>query len=199
MSRNPWQVVPGEQLVELYQTSSLRDIVPKRSVVYSWRLSLRPPLGASTNGTTLTDWVDTLMALPLGAVEETRVSHTLRIESVQIRGGGLGEEKKRVLKAFLKARENRIWFLRYLESLGPISLALYTGETGNLYSRVRQHLDGLSDFGAMINGHSELSWEKLDLYYVDVGEPSESASKTRKLLEYITAVLTMSGFTKRPG
>ena len=199
MTGNPWQVVPGEELVGLHQAGEIGDVALERSAVYSWRLSMRPPSGVATNSESLTDWMDTLLSLPYGEIGNTRLSHTLSLGSIEVRGTGLGDEKKRVLKAFLRTRDNRQWFLRYLESLSPSTLALYTGETGNLTARIQQHMDGASDFGNQINNHSGLTWDKLDLHFVDLGKPTDSSNKTRKLLEYITAVTTLSGYTKRPG
>jgi hypothetical protein len=194
-----WRLARGEQILELYHTGQMSDIIPERAAIYLWRLSMRPPAAARATAQALTDWLDSLLTLPLGEVTDSRVSHALRIASLEVRGGGLGEEKKRVIQAFSADRRNRQWLLRFLETLGPQSTALYAGETGNLYSRTKQHLNGDSDFGLMVREHIRLSWEMFDLHYVELGDATEQPSEVRKALEYMTAVMTVSAFTKRPG
>ena len=88
---------------------------------------------------------------------------------------------------------------RFLSELAPMSVGLYVGETLNLPSRVKQHLDGETDFGELVSENPMLDWASLDLHYCDLGPPSPDSTEIRKTVEYLTAVMTVAGFTKRPG
>ena len=90
---------------------------------------------------------------------------------------------------------------QFLQELSANLPAMYVGETGNLAARTTQHMTGLSDFGSAMINSSEVEWPDLDLQYLAVGSKDAEARQApfRKTLEYISATLTVAGYTRRPG
>lgn len=199
MSSDGWRISSGEDLVDLYHSDDLGAELPKNAAIYVWKLAMRPSSADRATGRALARWVDQLLTLPLGEVAEKRISHAVKIRHFELRGDGLGTDKLRTLARFASNETNRLWLLRYLEALSPYVASLYAGETGNLQARVMQHIRGDSDFGATVLEHDQLSWDMLDLHYVPIGPATEKPSDARKAIEYLTAVMTVSAYTQRPG
>lgn len=78
----------------------------------------------------------------------------------------------------------------------PLTGSVRPGETGHLPTRIKQHLQGDSDFGHLVLVHPQLSWASLDLYYYSLGRPTDGAKEIRKALEYVTSTITIAGYTR---
>lgn len=146
----------------------------------------------------LLEWLDGAANVPFGEVRERRLSHYLKVGSLQLSGGGLPDDKRRTFASFLKNSKNRRWVAEFLADLSGHSPALYVGETGRLPMRVLQHLRSETDFGIFIE-KSTLDWSQLRLFYVNLGSASPDEKPTRTALEYLAATLTIAGRTSRPG
>lgn len=194
-----WQVARGETLLELQQSGELRSELPVCSAVYLWKWNLRPRGTDATTPSSISTWISFLLDTPRGDVQDARLGHFLRINSIEITGPQLDQRKKRVLEVFAEKRANRQWLRHYIEDLASHSTTLYTGETGNLPLRIHQHIGGDTDFGKTVTEHPSLAWEALDLHYYNLGEPTSGPTEIRKALEYVTAIITLSGYTRRPG
>lgn len=194
-----WQRSRGEDLVELFREGSLDDDLPKCQAVYLWKWNLRPSPAHHLSAKPFARWLSALIASPNGRASNVRLSHFLHLSQLELRGGRLSDTKVRALEQFLASPGNRGWMKRFLNELAPLSVGLYVGETMNLSARVRQHLEGDTDFGILVSEHPLLAWENLDLHFCDLGPQSSESTEIRKTIEYITAVLTVAGFTQRPG
>ena len=195
-----WQLVSGADLYGLSQDGeSLATLLPLTPAIYMWKLRLRAEgLVAHDPERTLRQLVR-LTKIPQGRTQPISTSHGLTLLGIEVCGPGLPENKKRVLAKFLTQPKNGRWMIKYLESLEQHLPALYVGETGNLAKRAFEHISGLTDFGHTVLAEPELTWSELNLYYMPVGGPSDSDSPLRKAVEYITAVVTVSAFTRRAG
>jgi hypothetical protein len=199
VSETRWGNVRGEDLVELDQDGELATALPERAAIYLWKWSLRPRPADTLTPDSVVTWIDEAVSVPRGVATQVRASHFAWVNELELRAGSLRPDKRAALRRFAEKPGNRRWLGTFLEQLGAHTPALYAGETGHLPTRIRQHLRGESDFGALVEGHARLCWEKLELHYYDLGPPREGNMITRQTFEYIAAALTIAGYTSRPG
>lgn len=195
-----WTAVRSTDLVEAYETESLRDVLGRQSAIYMWKLTMRFPDIGMSDAAALVDAIDRLLRMPYGRIMRHRLSHFATIPQLDLRGSGLPNEKKAQLYGWASRRgANRKWLRSFIESLSQHAPALYVGETGNLRHRIRAHMSAETDFGLTIAKDQSLDWQLLDLYYLPVGPESDEDSNLRRALEYVTTVVSIGGFTTRPG
>jgi hypothetical protein len=196
-----WKSELGEDLVnELEVTNNLKSILPNSPAIYLWKLRITPTPAQSASPITYTSWLNDLCSTPLGRVISKPLSHYLQLNDLELRGRGLPDHKQAFFLEFLSTRPGRIWMTKFLRGLNEHIPALYVGETDQLATRTKQHLTGESDFGQQIIGTMDLTWRQLEIYYAPVTHANEErATAARRSFEYITACLTVAGFTNRPG
>ena len=195
-----WQSCRGSVLQNAVEAGeSLKHYIAEGGGVYFWKARYRAEAWESSDAASMVAWLDRLTSGIHGRSTMTTISHVLQIPSVEIRGGGLNEEKRQYLLQFLKSAPARKWLADYIESLEKFSPTLYVGETGNLRRRASEHVRHLTDFGLYVQEASDLSWEFLDFYYLPLGGFESKPEKLRKSIEYVSAALTIAGLTKRPG
>lgn len=194
-----WAHVRGADLQEAFDSGTLQAELPSVQAIYMWKWSLEALEHELSDPDSALAWLMTLTSIPAGRILGLRLNHFLRIDEAHLGGCGLPPSKVGVFRQFLQKSKNRRWLHRYLRDLAAHAPALYVGETGNLPVRTRSHLAGNTDFGEMVSGSPVLDWSKLDFYYCQLGEASDNSSEFRKSIEYLTAVLTLAGFTSRPG
>ncbi len=196
-----WQSCRGSMLQSAVEAGeSLKHyIFADGGGVYFWKARYRPEPWESTDAASMVAWLDRLTSGIHGRSTTSTISHVLQIPSVEIRGGGLNQEKHQYLSQFLKSALARKWLAEYIESLEKFAPTLYVGETGNLRRRAAEHVRHLTDFGLYVQEASDLSWEFLDFYYLALNNFEQKPEKLRKSIEYVSAALTIAGLTKRPG
>ena len=197
---NGWLHVSGADLHGLYEEGKpLVALLPETPAVYMWKLRLRPDdLIIHDPDRTLRQLIR-ISRISQGRTQAIPVSHGLRLLGIEVCGPTLPENKKRILAAFLTQPANSRWMLNYLEDLEQHLPALYVGEAGNLSKRILNHLSGITDFARLLETDPDLTWGDLNLYYSHIGGPADADNPVRKAVEYITAVVTVSAFTQRPG
>jgi hypothetical protein len=195
-----WQLVSGVELFELYQSGeSLTTLLPTVSAVYMWKLRLADDHLVSHDPDLTLRHLIRLTRTPQGRTLPIAASHGLTSLGIEVCGPGLPSFKQKTLAKFLTKPKNNRWMISYLRNLEQHLPALYVGETGNLPKRAKEHLAGLTDFGQTIGQERQLDWADLNFYYTSLGSATEVESAPRRAIEYITAVLTISAFTRRPG
>lgn len=195
-----WQFASGADLYGLYSEGKpLATILPQAPAVYMWKLRLRlDDLIVHDPDRTLRQLMR-VTKVSQGRTHPIPTSHGLRLLGIEVCGAGLPDYKQKILTQFLARPANSRWMLNYLEGLEQHLPALYVGETGNLSKRAFDHISGVTDFARLLEHDPELTWEDLNLYYASIGGPTDADSPLRKAVEYITAVVTVSAFTQRPG
>jgi hypothetical protein len=195
-----WQLVSGRELYDLYQGGeSLTTLLPTVSAVYMWKLRLIDDDLVVHDPDLTMRHLMRLTRTPQGKTLPMAASHGLLSLGIEIRGPGLPQLKQRALAKFLTKPANNRWMISYLRELEQHLPALYVGETGNLPKRTKEHLAGLTDFSQAITQEPQLNWPSLNFYYNNLGSATDVENPLRKAVEYITAVLTVSAFTRRPG
>jgi hypothetical protein len=197
----PWKRVFGADLVELVDSHlPLTSVLDEGAAVYVWKQAIIPSPGQRHEPSLLVDWLDTLCTSPRGETLSAQLSHFIHVAGVEIRGRPLTADKRQVLQAFARASTNRRWLLAYLRGIEQHMPALYVGEAEDLPARVQQHMQGVSDFGALVNSRADLDWGNLNLHYVTIPlDPDGKSTSVRRAIEYLTASLAIAGFTRRPG
>ncbi|MBA4021711.1 MAG: hypothetical protein C0482_05060 [Gordonia sp.] len=180
---------------------AFESILPKNPGIYIWKLSLTPTESQQHDCIEYAKWLDELCALPHGKIVDRQLSHFLRIESIELRGRSMPQDKINFFAAFMKNSTNRKWMTRYLADLDRHVPALYVGETESLSSRAKDHISGHTVFSEQVKSELGLDWANLTLHYLSLGVNADQPqqSLTRKSLEYLTACITIGGYTKRPG
>lgn len=200
MADAAWARVRGTDLIEAYEARSLRDILPSQQAIYAWQRSLRPTDVEQSSPDAFIEYLNRVLRATTGEIRGEMITHALHLGStLKIQGRGLTATQEEVMSDFLRSPNNRRWLARYLGRLAPHSTSLYVGETNCLPERIGQHLGGLSDFGQAVEQAEGLHWTELDLMYAQLGPSSDGPPDVRRTLEYITAVVTLSPLTKRPG
>jgi hypothetical protein len=195
-----WDQVSGSDLAELFQSGdSLEILLPRVAAIYMWKLRLADDRLVVQNPRQTLRQLIKLATTPQGRTRALSASHGLVSMGVELCGGGLPTPKVQALGKFLEQPKNNRWMINYLRNLEQHLPALYVGESGNLPKRIREHLSGSTDFGQIVVNEPRLDWRGLNLYYMSMGPPAQSDNPVRKSMEYLTAVLTVSAFTQRPG
>lgn len=207
MDYGKWHEVNGAELEEAAAgEESLEQILLPCQAVYVWRHACRVSPAVSKDPDLFYKWVNEHVSLPFGDVSSRRMSHFLEVEKLILRGAPLSNEKKKVLKNLVYQSKGRKWLSSFMNSnLAVFIPPLYVGESGNLPSRVRDHLNGQTGFGNKIIENRQLSFSDLTLSYFALGavredeDSSKSVRDRRQLLEMILTNLTISGFVDRRG
>lgn len=192
-----WQVVRGRDLTEAYGVFPITSVLSNSAAIYMWKRNLAPPWLAQHSRQEMYDWCKKLVETPSGVIEGAQISHSLKSLGFEL--VGKLDAKKDSLNEFLSTPEHRKWAFKFLQDLEPHTPPIYVGQTQNLEKRVRSHMSGVDGFGKKISEHSNLSWDDLHLRYCIVTGKVEVTKKYIEAMEYITQVLTISGYTTRAG
>ena len=200
MPSQKWQDVRGDDLVEHFDSGSIAELLPERSAVYIWKRNLRYRGSESATAEDLTAWIAQQVRTPNGRILSKQISHFARIPEFELRPKDLDPKRRKVFTNwFLRNPGNKRMMERYMSGLAAHLPALYVGETGNLPKRIRQHLNEDTQFDKTVAFDSDLSWLDLDLFYLDLGDPSDNESQIRQAIELVTTAVTIGGFTRRAG
>ena len=198
------RVLGGDIKDALDKEDYLDIYIEKCSAVYLWRRNFRPPANISSNIDLTLKWFNKLRLVSHGEIINKTLNHFIKINKIEFLPGDWSEGKQAVLNSFLSNRKQRILFCDYLCALSVFSPPLYVGETGNLVSRVKDHTNGQSKFGKMVNNSKYLDWSDLDLYFVKIGDVSieEKAldeDNPRTMLELVATDISFAGHVSRRG
>ena len=196
-----WEKVTGPEVLEGL-LSGFDGIVPSASGIYAWKLCVGTR-ERIFHGRHMVEHIDKRCSSPVGTAEG-RIGSTVSysINKLTVSGKPLPEEKKQLLEAKASSEGNfRLWMERFLGTLDSFAPTLYVGETSDLSARVRDHLNGSTGFGKVIEDEASLSWDDLDFYYMtlDIFGNNENSAKFRKSLEYVTTMISVSGYVGRAG
>lgn len=198
-----WIRVTSDELLDANDsTVAMQQLLPNNPAIYLWKRNFSPPTGSLSDQVALFKWILRLTETSIADVHHISLSHFGQIEMLKISGTGLPGPKSATLQKFLNSPQNRKWILSQLRALATHTPALYTGESNTLRTRISQHLNGETNFGQKIEQSEHLDWGDLDLFYTDLGKgfpDTEAGSETRRALEYLFTMLTVSGMTDRPG
>jgi hypothetical protein len=121
-------------------------------------------------------------------------------------GTGLPSEKSSVLGKLLDQPNGVSKAKRILQALQDVVPAMYVGEANDLRVRLRQHLNGETEFASQLAREEILSWNDLAVSFLVLGQQPSSdtsettdAAKVRRAFEYLAAELAIATYTKRPG
>ena len=184
----------------------LEGIIPTTPAIYIWKL--RPyTLGMEQMlpWRSFLDHIDDRLTAPM-TEKYSMDKRMLFISEVELKGQKITDEKREQLEEMQNTVGKQRYFKDFLKTLAPHSPSLYVGETENLRARTIQHLKSQSDFGRKIEEHKELTFEDLDFYYLAFGAEFESNFSeekdrllVRQTLEWIATMISLAGFTSRPG
>ena len=205
MSADPkWEKATGPEVVEGL-VSGFAGVVPAVSGIYVWKLAVRPR-DRVRHGGLMVDHIDARCTAPVGKAKGRLVGALINVNNLTIAGKPLPNDKRALLKQKADRSPNfQLWMERFLETLDGFAPSLYVGETNNLRTRVRAHLNGDTDFGKEIQNNTDLIWENFDFYFIKLdsftppnGDTAES-TRFRKSLEWITTMISTSGYVDRAG
>lgn len=201
-----WISVAGSDVLASVQRSEPLDVLVENcQAVYIWQRNLRPPPRILSNPVALYEWLDRAVTLPYARINSVSLTHYITLDSLTIGGGELTEAKILTLRRLLANASGRDLAARFVASLAQYVPPLYVGETGDLQTRIRQHLAGDSQFAQWLQNKMLISWEEVDLHYFRVGPPlppgedTPNSKEVRTLLEFLTTRLTLAGGVARPG
>jgi hypothetical protein len=192
------EAISGTDLVRALQAGNLGDLLPKQSAIYLWKLRVKPEV-ARQNGQGLLEHMDRIASLPQGRLSDIPLGRGLLIQDFLLGGTGLTDKKREELAKLVRTPKGATFVWRYLMFLQTQIPAIYVGETGDLPRRIKEHLDGATDFGGTVIADPDLEWEDLMLEFVRMGEPADDGAPPRRALEYLATLLTISSYTQRPG
>lgn len=201
------ETLPATVLLDDLANGDALLSIPNLPGLYFWRLSLFPP--AHLTDEDARGWkrhVDRLSRLPQGRASGVRVTHSLTFDGLVLGGTGLPNEKSSVLGKLLDQPNGVGKAKRILQALQDVVPALYAGEAKDLRVRLKQHLNGETEFASQLAREEMLTWSDLAVSYLVLGQQpstdtsdSTDAAKVRKAFEYLAAELTIATYTKRPG
>lgn len=192
------QTFSGSDLVHAFRGIGQVDLLPEQSAIYLWKIRVMPNV-ARRDGQGILKHIDRISQLPQGRLRNVPIGRGLTIEEFLIGGTGLNERKRSDLSQLVRTANGAtvVWkFLMFLQGQMP---AIYVGETGDLPRRIKEHLEGSTDFGRTVNEDPVLTWEDLVLDVVRMGDVGEDGVPSRRALEYLTTLMTISSYTQRPG
>jgi hypothetical protein len=199
-----WEKATGPEVVEGL-ASGFVGIVPAVSGIYVWKLAVRTR-DPVRHGRLLVDHIDARCTAPVGKAKGRLVGHHINVTNLTVAGKPLPRDKRALLEQRADRNPNfQLWMDRFLETLDGFAPSLYVGETNNLRTRVRAHLNGDTDFGKEVQVNTDLIWEDFDFYFIKLdsftppkGDTAES-TRFRKSLEWITTMISTSGYVDRAG
>ncbi len=174
------------------------DLLPEQSAIYLWKIRVMPDV-ARRDGQGLLNHIDRLAQLPQGRLRDVPIGRGLMIEEFLIGGTGLNERKRADLVQLVRTANGATFVWKYLMFLQNQVPAIYVGETGDLPRRIKEHIEGSTDFGRTVNDDPVLTWEDLVLDVVRMGEVGDDGVPSRRALEYLTTLMTIANYTQRPG
>ena len=200
-----WQNYSGKQLKELYQSaeSGLVGAIPNKPGIYMWKLrASTPEMERESRWTQFVDLLDERCNTKLGEHLPNQ-GHWISYGPVEIRGNKLTEHKKNTLNR-LKRTAQQTYTREFLQHLNAHTPALYVGEAKDLLLRINQHLNEETDFATRMK-EGGLSFDKLHLWWWELDQQFEKIfeevddQSIRQTLEYITNMVSIGAYTKRPG
>lgn len=191
-----WKSQEGIYLSEYLSLNSLDEILPNVPGVYAWKLNpvSRALVPADYEG--ILRQLLHVMGLPLGRLEGKRLSHSLMLGGLEIRGQSLERDKLNAIKDWLKDIDNASWMISYLSQIDRHMPALYVGNTNSIVKRVKQHMSEASGFGARVAKHPKLNWRDMTLHWLELPGASKPVLES---IEMITQSLSVSAFSERIG
>lgn len=194
-----WERIEATQ-IESYD-GALSDLVGSGPAIYMWKRHFKPSPSEMADSRTFMRWLNRVISAPVAELEGVKVSHFLSIRGIRLSGDLTSEKVEYLHKMAAKPSGRRI-ISQFVSALSEQTPALYVGETDEVSRRVREHLDGRTGFGTIINLSDTLSWDDLEFHYMSlrVTQPdSDGAKQFRTALEQIAANVTIAGLTKRAG
>ena len=174
------------------------DLLPEQAAIYLWKIRVMPDV-ARRDGQGLLNHIDRIAQLPQGRLRDVPIGRGLLIEEFLIGGTGLNDRKRADLVQLVRTPNGAAFVWKYLRFLQGQVPAIYVGETGDLPRRIREHMEGATDFGRTVNSDPILTWDDLILEVVRMGDVGEEGVPSRRALEYLTTLMTISSYTQRPG
>ena len=190
----PWLSFSGPELISILESDlNLTGTVPSSPGVYMWKLNPGAGNLSYSKPDGIIDRLKKITTASQGRVERNS-HHSIRSE-VDIAGNGL-QGKQDLLSRLVYQKENAKWLIGIMESLSVHLPSLYVGQSGDLATRIAEHVKGNSDFSDRLIAEGAYSFEDLIVYILVM----EGASKeVREAIEHVISVITIAGFTKRVG
>ena len=203
MARIRWKSVVGGELLEAGKgATTLDDLLDDCQAVYLWRRRIVAPRHVASNSHQLSQWLDRALAVPYSLVGPSQITHYITSRGFAIGGGPLSVAKQVTLKPISVDPSLRVMLGEYVASLSDFTPPLYVGETGNVRRRVREHMNGETQFSQTLQLEIGLGFSDVVLYYLNLGpstDGEEDKHASRTLLEAIACRLTLAGNVRRIG
>jgi hypothetical protein len=201
MAPGIWQTYSGQELEDMFlRSEDLGTLLPRGSAVYVWRRHLTPPSEIAGNGALFARWMAEAVKVPSAKLPRQDLSHFLSVDGVSLGGNPLTDDKVSTLREWLIDAQSRKWMAKFVGSVSDLAPPLYVGESDELPRRIKEHLNGDTDFSTTLLALG-LKWTDCRLSVCPV--PSEmlkvDAKARRTLIEMIVARLAIAGSTSRPG
>ena len=197
---NSWHEHPGDEIEKQILRGS--QVVPNSPAIYTWRLRLEPSRAELSSQMALVDHLRRVSEIPLASFVPTVNDRRLRSKGYEIGGSGLTVEKINSLGELAEHKSGREFLAKFLKLLQARLPAIYTGETDNVRRRVREHIDGTTDFAISWVDDCGYGWDRLQFAYLVLpGEEfsGKEGKRARTALEYFAAQVSLSGYTDRAG
>ena len=192
------QTFAGSDLLHAFQSAGRVDLLPEQAAIYLWKIRVMPNV-ARRDGQGLINHIERIAKLPQGRLRNVPLGRGLTIEEFLIGGTGLNERKRADFIELVRTANGATFVWKYLMFLQSQVPAIYVGETGDLPRRIREHIEGSTDFGRTVNSDPVLTWDDLILEVVRMGDVGDDGVPSRRALEYLATLMTISSYTQRPG
>lgn len=160
-------------------------VITDRPGVYAWRLAFTFPDDVLHSSQAMQAWIEKICIRPSAKLKNGRITTSISTD-LTIGGVGLTKEKHRTVEKLSSTKNGRAILASYVASLHAFSPVLYVGMAENLSVRLKQHLNGQTDFANQINNTYPFGFDDLTFYYCPIGDsPSDKHQKVLTLLEMI--------------
>jgi hypothetical protein len=193
-----WIKVTGPELLEGLERG-FEGLVPGRSGIYMWKLAVSSRL-PFLSGRSMLDHIDSRCGSPM-AKTEGHLGNFVEIQELTVAGKALPKSKRDLLQDRANPAMMH-WMNSFLGSLEDFTPSLYVGETGQLDTRVAQHLNLDTNFGKKVDQEPALSWVDLDFHYCELEDTfgeGDVATQLRRSLEWVATMTSVSGYVERAG